>query len=113
MFDFFKKKKSVHDEQHENNKQIINALTQAGSMFEKEHLIEMAFFGNWEKMNLLKDKLTIDGYEQILGQTDQMLVVSKWFKLNLEEMNNLTDKMEILAKEYGVGFDGWSTYPVK
>ncbi len=113
MFNFFKKNKSTENIQRENNKQIIDALTQAGSKTDKEHPIELAFFGDWKKMNLLKDKLISDGYEQVLGQTDQMLVVSKWLKLDLNEINNLTDKTEMLAKQFGVGFDGWSTYPVK
>ena len=112
MFDFFKTKPEQIS-RHEENQKIIDFGIQRGDNPEKEHLIELAFLGNWNKMNLLKDKLLKEGYEQVLGQTDTMLVMSKGFRLNLEEVNNLTDKMEALAKEYGVEFDGWSTYPVK
>jgi len=100
-----------HSEQQKTNKAVIDALIKAGEKIDEEHLIELAFFGTWKRMSLLKNELLGKGYEEIVGQTDKMLIVSKMFKLNFDLINNLTEKMEQLAKKYDVEFDGWSTYP--
>ena len=113
MFNFFAKHKTAEQQQRAHNKQVLETLVRDGSKLEKEHLVELAFAGDWKKMNSLKENLLKEGYEQVLNQTDQMLVVSKWQKINLEEINKLTDRMEKLAIKRQVVFDGWSTYPVK
>ena len=117
MFNLFKKKNiklDPIDNQKEASKFILEDMEKMeGPNFIKDHFIELAFYGDWNKMNTLKEVLIKDGYEQILGQTDQMLIMGKWLKINFDIISILIDEMNSIAKEHGVEFDGWSSYPVK
>ena len=97
----------------DQDQDVINNLIKYGSNPEKEHSIEFAFFGDWSNMNKVKDILLTQGYTQDASQTDKMLVITKFHKLHLDEIKAETKKMEDLAKQYNVEFDGWSAAIVR
>jgi len=117
MFNLFKKKNTelqAIDNQKEASKFILEDMEKMeGPNFTKDHFIELAFYGDWDKMNALKEILIKDGYKQILDQTDEMLVMGKWLKINFDIISILIDEMNSIAKEYDVKFDGWSCSPVE
>jgi regulator of RNase E activity RraB len=109
-------KKHYSDDQNvvqDLDKEITNRLIEHGSDPEKEHAIEFAFFGDWSNMNKLKEVLLTQGYTQDSNQSDHMLIMIKKYKLHLDKIKSELQKMETMAKEYDVEFDGWSTSPIK
>jgi hypothetical protein len=98
----------------DQDQQIIDGLIKYGSNPEKEHGIEFAFFGNLEDTNNLKNALLPQGYTWDTAQsTKDMLIMIKFLKLYLPEIKSEISKMETLAREYNVEFDGWSAVIVK
>ncbi len=97
------------------NQEVIGNLIKYGSDPEKDHLIEFFFYGDADRLRLneLKDYLISQGYEEMTGHTDQALVVTKSYKLHLDVIGGVTKRMEELAKEYDVEFDGWGASVVK
>lgn len=107
---YFRKNHPIqnHITNQDKDQEVINNLIKYGSNPEKEHSIEFAFFGDWLNMNKVKDILLAQGYIQDSSQTDKMLVMTKFHKLHLDEIKAETKKMEDLAKQYNIEFDGWS-----
>jgi regulator of RNase E activity RraB len=97
----------------DKDQDVINNLIKHGSDPEKDHIIEFAFTGEWPKMNLIRDMLLTQGYAQDITQTNEMLIMTKTHKLHFDEIKADTTKMEKLAKEYDIEFDGWGAVIVK
>lgn len=97
----------------DKDQEVINGFITHGSNPEKDHIIEFAFLGDWSNINKLKDVLLSQGYRQDASQTDEMLIMTKPHKLHLDEIKPETQKMEGLAKQYNVEFDGWSAVIVR
>lgn len=106
MFGFFKKKSNTSVDFDQS---VIDQLVKAGSDFKREHVIEYAFYGEWDRMNKIGATLVPQGYAEDRKQSDKMLVMTKPLKLTLISIKEEILKMEKLAREYGVEFDGWST----
>lgn len=97
----------------DKDQEVINGFIKHGSNPQKDRVIEFAFLGDWSNMNKLRDVLFSQGYQQDTTQTDKMLIMTKPHKLHLDEIKPETLKMQELAKQYNVEFDGWSAVIVR
>lgn len=98
----------------ELNKKVIDLVTNAGSNVNALHDIEFAFYGNPENLINIKSEILAMGYIEITDQSDNIddLIVSKKMPLDLDIISDEVLKMIDMAKEFGINYDGWSTYPV-
>lgn len=95
---------------------VIEQLIKHGSDPEKEHLIEFAFQSDSDNLSKLKEELSLQGYTYDARQSERdpkgdagyWLIMSKPYKLHLDELKIELAKMEVLANKYNVTFDGWS-----
>lgn len=97
------------------NKNIIDMVIGAGADTEKPHIIEFSFYGDISKLGEIKRNLLSLGYIEVLGQSENIddLTVSRNLSLDIDLISNEELRMIDIAKEFGVSYDGWSTYPVK
>lgn len=95
------------------NQQVIDNLMKHGSNPGKEHFIELAFYGDKDKFPALEQHLLSKGYEKVSGQTSEMVIVGKWMKLHLQEIENEIAVLERTAHDFSLEFDGWGAAIVK
>lgn len=98
----------------EINKKVIDLVINAGSNASMLHDIEFAFYGNPENLEVAKINLLNMGYFEITDQSDRIddLIVHKKMQLDLDIISNEVMLMLDIAREHGINYDGWSTYPV-
>jgi regulator of RNase E activity RraB len=101
-------------ELRKQNEEIINLLiNKAGTNLSKKHIIEFSFYGEKENLENLKRYLLNLEFVQVLGQSDDDLVVSKPMDLLLDDICLVELELIKLSHDFNVKYDGWSTYPVK
>lgn len=91
-----------------NNQLVLAQLKQHGSNPEKEHFIEHALVGDPIKLEELKVKLIVEGYE-IIHHNDDWLEVGIRSLPDLYEITGQSYFLMEIAKEHGVEYDGWQT----
>lgn len=91
-----------------NDRRAIGLLIEQGSNPNKEHNIEHSFIGEKDKLQLLSEQLTQDGF--VLGSLNEnRLTLTKHSKLIGGELASLTQGLVSYTSSIGLKYDGWGT----
>ncbi|MCP4602333.1 MAG: DUF695 domain-containing protein [Proteobacteria bacterium] len=89
-----------------SDRQVIDALIDAGSDPQVPHLLEHTFLGDSAQLARLQQQLGADSF-QVLHSDDERLVMGKDSCLILDEVFGLTRKLFSYCNSIDVSYDGW------
>ena len=114
-FGLFRKREPSVSEM-ESTRAIIENIRKSGDDTSIPRPVHFLFVGERNKLDKLADYLNSVGYETIpsdYSEPENSLLVTRTMDVDSLLTTNIIPKMENLAEEASVVFDGWETEPIK